>query len=97
MPLPEVDQYPLPVPPITNPLNKTGVLEQAVWSVPAITCGIVTIVKIMLSLIWLQPLLFSDNKVSITEPAVVSSAEGIYVGLRIVSEGEKVPVPLVIQ
>ena len=34
--------------------------------------------------------------VSVTAPAVLSAAEGVYVALSVVAFGEKVPVPLVV-
>lgn len=96
-PSPDVVQLPVVVaPPITAPLTVAfGLFAQENRSGPAFTNGASVMVIVIEEAIGIQPCV--EVNVSVTEPAAVSAEDGVYVGVRFVTEGEKVPDPEVVQ
>ena len=94
VPLPSVVQVPVVLPPVTLPLSVTVLLvAQMNTSEPAPTTAEGRIVNTSESACGIHALI--GVRVSTTLPAVASAALGEYAALSVVSEGVKVPVPLV--
>ena len=96
VPVPDVVHVPLPVEEV--PVRETTELfAQTVTSLPALTVGAGVNVTRMLSSSELQFPLLDVLRISITLPAAISEASGLYVALSVRLSGEKVPPPKVVQ
>jgi len=78
-PTPVLVQLPLDEPCVTLPFKETGLLEQTVWSAPALTTGGGVIVSFSVSLTSAQVPLFVDVRIRKTSPVAVSALLGVYV------------------
>src|SRR5690606_35697466 len=83
-----------PVAPVTVAFSTaSALLAQRVWSAPAFTVGAGMMVKVTWSVSARQSPLPAVVRVSVTLPAAISAALGVYNALSVMALGLKVPVP----
>src|SRR5262245_35011424 len=94
VPVPPVHE-PVVTVPVTDPLSWTcGLVAQTTWSTPALTTVIGSIVIVTWSLTGGHgPVGSFVVSVSVTVPAAISPAEGVYFALRLPGFGWNVPAP----
>ena len=94
VPVPVVVQIPVLVGPEILPLNPTfRLLTHVTWSLPAFTDGAARIVMVILSVTGKQFPMPVDVIVSVTVPAEISAAVGVYTAFIAVVDGAYVPFP----
>ncbi len=92
VPVPELDHEP-PVAIVTLPVKATvALLAQTLISLPAFAVGPGVIVTTIVFVTGLHPPLLVEVKVSVTVPAEISAALGMYTPFIVF--GEKLPLPL---
>src|SRR5262245_32128028 len=94
MPAPPV-HVPFEAPPPTRPASCTaGDVEHTMRSSPAFTVAAAMMLIFMWSLAWAHgPFTAPVVSVSVTEPAAISAAVGVYVALSAEADGLKLPAP----
>ena len=95
VPVPEDDQRPLVVQPLTEPPRAVEQLpEQTVWLPPKVTVGGLTKCTITCAVAAAQGASWPvELNVSVTVPAEQSAADGLYVAFSVVVSGANVPLP----
>jgi len=97
LPSPDVVQFTPPAMVNEAPSVTRLLFAQTVWSTPALAVGASVNVTIIWSLTAGQAPLFVEVNVSVTEPAAVSALLGVYVALGVLTLGENVPLPVLVQ